>query len=56
MDRYPEYRFMATSAQHFQWLEQLYPKVFQRLQEKIRKGNFGKFPIRHGQRDPLIRR
>jgi alpha-mannosidase len=41
MDRYPEYRFMATSAQHFKWLEQLYPKVFERLQEKIKQGSFG---------------
>ena len=42
MDRYPEYRFMATSAQHFRWLEELYPKVFERLQAKIKSGQFGK--------------
>ncbi len=33
---------MATSAQHFKWLEQLYPKVFERLKVKIKSGQFGK--------------
>ena len=46
MDRYPEFRFMATAAQHFQWLEQLYPKVFERVQEKVRSGQFGEHNIK----------
>ena len=47
MDRYPEFRFMATSAQHFRWLEELYPKVFERLQAKVKSGQFGElqFPV-----------
>ena len=39
-DRYPEYRFMASAAQHYSWLEKLYPKVFARLQEKVKEGKF----------------
>ncbi|ORX40242.1 alpha-mannosidase [Kockovaella imperatae] len=42
MDRYPEFRFMATAAQHFSWLEELYPKLFKRVQEKVKSGQFGK--------------
>ena len=41
MDRYPEFRFMATAAQHFRWLEDLYPKLFRRLQAKVQSGQFG---------------
>ena len=42
MDRYPEFRFMATAAQHFSWLEELYPKLFKRVAEKIKSGQFGR--------------
>lgn len=32
---------MATAAQHFRWLEDLYPQVFKRLQDKVKSGQFG---------------
>ncbi|CED85351.1 glycoside hydrolase family 38 protein [Phaffia rhodozyma] len=42
MSIYPEHHFSATSAQHFQWLERLYPKLFDAVKENItKKGQFG---------------
>ena len=38
MDRYPEYRFIATAALQFEWLEDLYPQVFSIFQNKIKGG------------------
>ncbi|TYJ52493.1 hypothetical protein B9479_006887 [Cryptococcus floricola] len=40
MERYPEHRFSATQAQQFKWVEQLYPSLFARIQEKVSEGNF----------------
>ncbi|KAJ1960607.1 Glycoside hydrolase, 38 vacuolar alpha mannosidase [Dipsacomyces acuminosporus] len=40
MDRYPEYRFAASQAQQFEWLMQLYPGLFKRVQEKAKTGQF----------------
>ena len=40
MDRYPEHRFCCSQAQQYKWLEQLYPSVFDRVKEKIKKGTF----------------
>ncbi|KDQ11808.1 glycoside hydrolase family 38 protein [Botryobasidium botryosum FD-172 SS1] len=40
MDRYPEHRFCASSAQQYKWLEQLYPQLFERLKAKIASGQF----------------
>ena len=40
MDRYPEHRFSATSAQQYKWVEQLYPKLFDRIKEKVADGRF----------------
>ncbi|KAJ2553544.1 Glycoside hydrolase, 38 vacuolar alpha mannosidase, partial [Coemansia sp. RSA 1933] len=40
MDRYPEYRFAASQAQQFEWLRELYPGLFRRVQEKVRAGQF----------------
>ncbi|KAI8324586.1 alpha-mannosidase 2C1-like protein [Martensiomyces pterosporus] len=40
MDRYPEYRFAASQAQQFEWLKQLYPDLFKRVQEKAKTGQF----------------
>ncbi|WVO20440.1 uncharacterized protein IAS62_001736 [Cryptococcus decagattii] len=40
MDRYPEHRFSATQAQQFKWVEQLYPSLFARIEEKVSEGNF----------------
>ncbi|KAF2857049.1 glycoside hydrolase family 38 protein [Piedraia hortae CBS 480.64] len=40
LDRYPEYRFVASQAQQFFWLEQLYPHAWDRVKEHVKKGNF----------------
>ena len=40
IDRYPEHRFVASQAQQFKWLEQLYPPLFDRVKSKIKEGTF----------------
>lgn len=40
MERYPEHRFSASSAQQYRWLEQLYPPLFGRIKEKVLEGKF----------------
>ncbi|GJJ13977.1 hypothetical protein Clacol_008234 [Clathrus columnatus] len=40
MERYPEHRFVCSSAQQYKWLEQLYPLLFERVKEKIVSGQF----------------
>lgn len=40
MDRYPEHRFVCSQAQQYKWLKQLYPSLWDRVGEKVRKGTF----------------
>ncbi|KAK4565274.1 Glycoside hydrolase, 38 vacuolar alpha mannosidase [Recurvomyces mirabilis] len=40
LDRYPEHRFVASQAQQYKWLEQLYPYAWDRVKSHIKKGNF----------------
>jgi alpha-mannosidase len=40
MDRYPEHRFTCSQAQQYKWLKQLYPALFDRVKEKVKKGTF----------------
>ena len=40
LDRYPEHRFVASQAQQFKWLEQLYPALYDRVKSKIKEGRF----------------
>lgn len=40
MDRYPEHRFTCSQAQQYKWLEQLYPKLFDRVKTKVKEGRF----------------
>jgi len=40
MDRYPEHRFSCSQAQQFKWLEQLYPKLFDRVKDNVKMGKF----------------
>lgn len=40
MDRYPEHRFVASQAQQFAWLELDYPSLFQKIQAKVKEGQF----------------
>ena len=40
IDRYPEHRFVASQAQQYKWLEQLYPVLFDRVKSKVKSGQF----------------
>lgn len=40
LERYPEHRFVASQAQQFKWLEQLYPPVWDRVKRKVKEGTF----------------
>ncbi|HET8953836.1 MAG TPA: glycoside hydrolase family 38 C-terminal domain-containing protein [Solirubrobacteraceae bacterium] len=40
MDRYPEHRFAASSAQHYAWLERDAPGLYERLRERVREGRW----------------
>jgi alpha-mannosidase len=40
MDRYPNHVFAASSAQHYVWLKQYYPTVFERVANYVQKGRF----------------
>ncbi|KNC99430.1 uncharacterized protein SPPG_05671 [Spizellomyces punctatus DAOM BR117] len=40
MENYPEYVFTASQAQQFEWTEQLYPELFERIKEHAKTGNF----------------
>lgn len=40
MDRYPEYKFTASTAQQYHWLETLYPALFKKVQKYVAEGRF----------------
>jgi alpha-mannosidase len=40
MDRYPEHRFAASSAQHYAWLEEDAPELYARVVERVREGRW----------------
>lgn len=40
MNRYPEYKFVASQAQQFAWLEEDYPILFQEIKAKVAGGQF----------------
>lgn len=40
MEDFPEYRFVASQAQQFEWLKEDYPDLFQRVQKATQKGQF----------------
>src|SRR5215218_6917559 len=40
MDRYPEHCFAASSAQHYAWLQQDAPGLYERLRERVREGRW----------------
>ncbi|KAK0567954.1 Glycoside hydrolase, 38 vacuolar alpha mannosidase [Tilletia horrida] len=43
MERFPEHRFTASTAQQYSWLEKLYPELFKRVQASVKDNKF--FPI-----------
>ena len=38
MDRYPEYRFVVSQAQHLAWMQDLYPELWERMKDRIAEG------------------
>ena len=40
MNRYPEYRFVASQAAQLNWLEMDYPLLFQEIKGKVASGQF----------------
>ncbi|HEU5269742.1 MAG TPA: glycoside hydrolase family 38 C-terminal domain-containing protein [Jatrophihabitans sp.] len=40
MDRYPDFRFVASSAQQYQWIRDHYPELFERVRARVAEGRF----------------
>ncbi|CAH7683510.1 glycosyl hydrolases family 38 N-terminal domain-domain-containing protein [Phakopsora pachyrhizi] len=40
MERYPEFRFIASTAQQYKWIEELYPQLFSKIRRQIEAGKF----------------
>ncbi|OMJ20724.1 Alpha-mannosidase [Smittium culicis] len=40
LERYPDYKFTASQAQQFEWLEKDYPDLFARVQDAVKTGRF----------------
>ena len=38
MDRYPEYRFVVSQAQHLAWMRDHYPELWERMKERVADG------------------
>jgi alpha-mannosidase len=40
MDDYPEYKFCASSAQHYTWIEERHPELFSQIGERVERGQW----------------
>lgn len=40
MDRYPEYKFIQSSALHSDWMRRYYPSLFERIKKYIKEGRY----------------
>lgn len=40
MDRYPEYKFICSQAQQYEWVKDHYPPLWERIKEKALQGQF----------------
>ncbi|MDO8388849.1 MAG: glycoside hydrolase family 38 C-terminal domain-containing protein [Actinomycetota bacterium] len=40
MDLYPEYRFVCSQAAQYDWIERLYPPLFERIRERVARGQW----------------
>ncbi|MGB0111718.1 MAG: glycoside hydrolase family 38 C-terminal domain-containing protein [Ilumatobacteraceae bacterium] len=40
MDDYPEYVFAASSAQHYAWIEERHPDLFDKITERVERGQW----------------
>ncbi|KAI9362490.1 glycosyl hydrolases family 38 N-terminal domain-containing protein [Zopfochytrium polystomum] len=39
-DEFPDYKFTHSQAQQWEWVEGLYPSLFERIKEKVKNGQF----------------
>ncbi|HSM66499.1 MAG TPA: glycoside hydrolase family 38 C-terminal domain-containing protein [Ilumatobacteraceae bacterium] len=40
MDDYPDYKFCASSAQHYTWIEERHPELFAKITERVERGQW----------------
>jgi hypothetical protein len=40
MDRYPDYTFVCSQAQQYEWVKDNYPNLWDRIREKVAVGQF----------------
>lgn len=40
MDMYPDYKFVQSSALLYSWMKELYPKLYTKIKEKVKSGQF----------------
>ncbi len=40
MDFYPEYKFICSQAQQYQWIKELAPKLYERIRQKVKAGQW----------------
>jgi alpha-mannosidase len=40
MDMYPEYKFICSQAQQYAWVKELAPRLYERIQQKVREGQW----------------
>lgn len=40
MDDYPEYRFVCSQAQQYAWIKEMAPKLYERIREKVKSGQW----------------
>ncbi|MFT4306092.1 MAG: glycoside hydrolase family 38 C-terminal domain-containing protein [Microbacterium sp.] len=40
MDEHPDFTFVASAAQHYVWVQQRHPDLFERLRERVAEGRF----------------
>ncbi|KAI8065635.1 glycosyl hydrolases family 38 N-terminal domain-containing protein [Gongronella butleri] len=40
MDRYPDYKFVCSQPQQYEWVMENYPSLWQRIREKVEVGQF----------------
>lgn len=40
MDRYPDYKFICSQAQQYEWVKERYLPLWDRIHEKVRNGQF----------------
>ena len=40
MNRFPEFKFACSQAQQYEWVETLYPNLFEEIKVKVKSGQF----------------